>query len=503
VHDSDDVFIFGSEIKAFEPFLKMEPDVLSISSYIGGFGGPSKERTFFKDVRFVNPGTFMEIRRGAPSQHSSFFPITQFWDGDYAEELRKKPIKKIVDEAEETLFTSVRKHLIADAPIGALCSGGVDSSIVMAMASKIHNNLAIFHANVTGPNSEYQAALSLSRHLKLDLKAIAVDERDAIDMMPRVMDCYEHPFTYHTNSVPFLRVSQLVRDNGVKAILSGEGSDECYLGYDFLSDDHALMFYRRIPHYFQTFMRKTPKLRVLMGPEVLERDLLVHFLNGFEVSLDNESVNAKLSAPSGPPEWSPSYRAHMPAALPSARKMRSLQMLQYHLRTLLHRNDCLGMAASIECRFPFLDHASVRLAVNMPYSAKVRFGISRNPMHRFLVDKWVVRQIARRYLPPELSDRRKLGFPYRPFERIRIPREFYSDSPIADMLGLSSRAMEFLLEKSPDHLKLKLFHLDVWSRVCLYRFPEQQVLGRLKRYVNWPSENAGELQSRTQHALET
>jgi len=134
------------------------------------------------------------------------------------------------------------------------------------MASKIHNNLAIFHANVVGPSSEYQAARLLAKHLKLDLKSVDVYDDHFIDTIPDVMEHYEHPFCYHPNSIPFLKVSRLIRENGVKAILSGEGSDECYLGYDFLVNEHPLLFYRKIPGYIQRFLQKADKRRCGISP---------------------------------------------------------------------------------------------------------------------------------------------------------------------------------------------------------------------------------------------
>jgi asparagine synthase (glutamine-hydrolysing) len=89
----------------------------------------------------------------------------------------------------------------------------------------------------------------------------------------------------------------------------------------------------------------------------------------------------------------------------------SLQLIGDILRTLLHRNDCLGMAASIESRFPFLDSRLVKLAVNMPYRYKVRFSpAALQREHLFLRDKWVLRKVAERYLPAVLSQREETGF---------------------------------------------------------------------------------------------
>jgi asparagine synthase (glutamine-hydrolysing) len=472
----DDTFIFSSEIKAIGEYVPLEPDLLSISSYLHGFSGPTKGHTFFKNVEFASPGGVIRVARRKRAVHSHFFQMADFWDRNQAEKLRSASLPKLVDEAERLLCESVHQHLIADAPVGALCSGGVDSSLIMAMASKIHNNLAIFHSNVIGPNSEYPAALMLAKHLKLDLKTVDVSDDDFVDTVPDVMQHYEHPFSYHPNSIPFLQVSRLVRENGVKAVLSGEGSDECYLGYNEVVADHPLLAYRKIPRYIQMFLQKVPKVRAIIPPvDDRTADLLCALHNRFEVALDEEHTKSKIGA---------GY------ANGDGRYSQSIDLLNYHLRTLLHRNDALGMAASVEARFPFLNHDLVKFAVNLPYAAKIRFASSLNPAHPFLQDKWIVREVARRYLPRELSQRQKLGFPFHTFTRMRITPEFFSGSPLEHLLGISERGLRYLIEQAPANLVLKLFHLDVWAHTCLYKMNKASLVQRLRRHIELPRPSA-------------
>ncbi len=470
IHDGDSRFIFSSEIKAMRSYLRFEPDLLSISSYLQGFGGPTKNHTFFKNIKILPPGSIVTVCRGEPSRYESFFDVVDFWDEKHAEPAPKLDSRTAVDHVEELLLASVKKHLIADAPVGSLCSGGVDSSIVMAMAAKFHNNLAIFHANVKGPESEYEAALLLSRHLKLDLKSVDVNESDFIDEIPAVIEHYEHPFTYHPNSVPFLMVSRLVREHGVKAVLSGEGADECFLGYSHLLLEHPLMFRQRLSHHIRNCLKRIPKLRFLVAEcDHATQNLIMNLQNRFEVINDNRLMRLKLqNANNNVPD----------------RYFRTVDLLNYHLRTLLHRNDCLGMAASIEARFPFLDHPLVKCAVNMPYDFKIRF-VPRLITHGqpFLRDKWVIRQVAARYLPPELSFRKKLGFPASGFERMKISSLFFEKSPIAEMFDLSSSEMKLFLESADRILLTKLLHLDVWASIYLAGVPNDRILRRLRANI--------------------
>ena len=236
IYDQDDAFVFASEICAMRPWIPFAPDQLSIASYLSGFSGPTKGYTFFEQVQSLEPGGIITIRRGERATYRRFFSLESFCDPAEMERLQQLKLSRLVDEVDARLHASVRSQLVADAPVGALCSGGVDSSLLMAIAAKYHNNLAVFHANVVGPLSEYEAATRLAKHLKLDLKTVDVLDQDFLDKMPEVIGHYGYPYyPCNPHSIPFFMVSQLVHNNQVKAILSGEGADECFLGYSWLA----------------------------------------------------------------------------------------------------------------------------------------------------------------------------------------------------------------------------------------------------------------------------
>ena len=159
---------------------------------------------------------------------------------------------------EQLLYESVERQLFADSPVGAFCSGGVDSSVILAMAAKMHNNFAIFHANVVGPWSEVHAAKRLSKHLGLDLHVLDVEDSEFLTTLPDVMNQYEHPYTYHPNCAPFMLVSRLVRSHGVKGMLSGEGSDELFLGYPWLARQRLVNAYHKTGRTLRGLVRALP-----------------------------------------------------------------------------------------------------------------------------------------------------------------------------------------------------------------------------------------------------
>jgi asparagine synthase (glutamine-hydrolysing) len=466
VCNQSDAFIFSSEIRAMRPWFTFQPDLLSIAAHMSGFSGPTKGFSFYKDIEIVPPGSIIEVNKGAKARTRQFFSMSDFLDGDYRRRLDHLPTRKVVDDMEEQLADSVRMQLVADVPVGALCSGGVDSSLIMAMAAKSHNNLAVFHANVVGPNSEFDAASALARHLSLDMKSVEVSDRDFLERMPDVMLHYGHPCTYHQNSIPFMMVSQLVRHNNIKAVLSGEGSDECYHGYPHVIFNLAAYirsFKHRSPYQVFTQLKKWVLRRPTLRPPP---DPYVGIASRYETELENETLRhaVQKTAP----------------GMFNDKDLTSLVLLSYHLRTLLHRNDCLGMSAGIEARFPFLDTTLVKTAVNLPYRYKVRFSpTTRVRWHYFLRDKWIIRKIADRWLPRQLSRRRKIGFPVDAYRRMQIAPAFFRNSLCRDLMDLGEKEIDYFVTNASQNLKIRLLHLEVWAHVCLYDLPADQMLSRL------------------------
>jgi len=467
----DDFVIFSSEVKAMGPWIPLEPSREAIYAYLAGFGGSTRDHSFYARIELVAPGSVIKISRKECLQRKYFFRVLDFWDPEYRESLHRQTSAQIVDDLDERMTESVKRHLVADAPVGAFCSGGIDSSLVMAMAARVHPNLAIFHANVKGPLSEYDAASQLAGHLNLEMKSVDVSDRDFIEFLPKVIWHYEYPCNYHPNSVPFFLVARLVHENGVKAVLSGEGSDECFLGYGSIAYDGLRHTYQQRMEKVRRVIQRIPRIGKALWPEVDGRQTTVlALLRHFEREDDEMTIREHVEKVSG--------------KVMGSRESRSLVWLSYHLRTLLHRNDVLGMASSIEARFPFLDHDVVRLAVNMPYATKIRRSItSLDRSHPFIRDKWALREVANRYLPKNLSQRRKQGFPTNAYARLEIAPRFLADSLLNDILNLSSRECQLLTEASPSDFQVRLLFLDLWAQLYFAGLPIDAVQERLARAV--------------------
>jgi asparagine synthase (glutamine-hydrolysing) len=469
--EGEDFFAISSEVKGFGPWIPFEAEPFSIASYLLGFGGPTKGFTFYKQIKSLAPGTFVTVRRGEVPRHRAFFVLSNFWDRAELDDLESVPPRKMVDRMEELLFESVKRQMFADSRVGAFCSGGVDSSLLVAMAAKMHNNLAIFHANVRGPWSEYQAARRLSKHLKLDLNVVEVEDQDFVTALPDAMRQYEHPYTYHPNCVPFMMVARLARQHQVKGMLSGEGSDELFLGYPWFGRQRIVDLYYALGVRLRKLIHKVPSVGKIMWPHDGNRVQVIEALmNRGEVAEDERGIDVAARA------LGCDYIDH--------KQRLSMSYLNYHLRTLLHRNDCLGMEASIEARFPFLDHSFARTAVNMPSRYKLRFSPRvLEKAHPFVRDKWVVREVANRWLPREFSQRIKIGFWTTVFQRMEVSAEYFRDSNLRHFFELTEAQMGDVFEHADQDLRMRFLHLDVWHNTCLLQRPPAESTEKVRKHV--------------------
>lgn len=471
-------FAFASEIKAMRPFTEFTPDLGSVAAYLMKFGGPTKGLTFYDGIAELAPGHMLTLGPDGVAKTAPFFVVTDFLDDDLHERLKGLSDTQVADEFEALMTDAVASHAFADARVGAFCSGGVDSSLIVAMAAKIMPGIELFHAEVKGAWSEAPAAQALARHLKLDIHKVEVEEADFVASIPRVMRHYEYPFTYHPNCAPLMMIAELARDTGVKGLLSGEGSDELFLGYPWLGRKRLTDAYDGALAAMARGIRAIPAFGKILAPDRAGNFAAVRdILNGREILDDMNTVTEAL--------------ARHPAHAADPRMRWTLDYLGHHLRTLLHRNDTMGMAASIEARFPFLDNDLARFGVNLPGRHKLKRGLVFEKAHPFMRDKWVVRAVADRLIPRDLSQRIKIGFWTTVFQRLDIADAMLVSPHLGALLRLSTRQLEQMAAEAGPDLKLRLMHLDIWHRICIDGEDDATSQARLADMVTIRPEGAG------------
>ncbi|MGH3681301.1 MAG: asparagine synthase (glutamine-hydrolyzing), partial [Natronosporangium sp.] len=453
----DGGLVFGSELKALVStgLARAEPEPAAVNAALLGHSVTWGDRTLYRGVRAVRPGEQVRFDRRAGSlAYRRFASLLDWVDEDLYRELRAVPETEVVRRMAAAVTAGVRSRLVSDAPLGCLASGGVDSSLIATVAGQHRTDLPLFHAEVAN-DSERPAAEALARSLGLALRTVRVTDADIVAAIPEVTWFNDGPLIYHLNALPFYAVCRLASGDGIKVLLTGEGSDEYLLGYPEEALRPLLAAVDRVKAVPRSWLTAlSPKAARLFWPRA--QDTFGHRL-------------AELSSAFEQTRVADQARAALAGARPGRdhrSRVASFGLAQSHLVSLLHRNDRLGMAWGVEARFPFLAPEVVRLAVNLPDRYKLRRTLRPHDWrHPFIVDKWAVRKVASQRLPAALSARPKRGFPVSLMRRLTVSPKFFAGGFVADLYALDEPALALALGDLPSEWQTRLTLLEVWGQL--------------------------------------
>jgi asparagine synthase (glutamine-hydrolysing) len=393
---------FASEVKALlaHPDVPREVDPRRIPAFITYRYVPGDE-TLFRDVRCLPPGCAM-----LATAADGIGPPRPYWEVDFAEPPRAISVLEAEAELEELLTDSVRRRMVADVPVGAFLSGGLDSSLVVALMAKSHPEpVKTFSIGFDTGFSEASIARGVAHQLGTDHHEILVGSRNLIAHVPRVLEARETPIT-EASDIPIYLLSQLARTK-VTVVLSGEGADEVFAGYPKYAFEKAWtqlgflvprQVLRRVVEHLPFGLRR---LQLALDAVSLESPLERHaaWFGAFPLREREALLTPELFEIASPHAAVSSAfdRGRFPTTVEAAQFLDTRFWLPGNL---LLRGDRMTMAHSLELRCPFLDYRIVELGAKLPRHLKLR-GRS---------GKWILKRIARHYLPPEIVDRRKWGF---------------------------------------------------------------------------------------------
>ena len=410
-----DCLMFASQPRAFRlhPLFTPELDLAAFSGYVR-LGYVKSTDCIYSGVRQVEPGCFLRV---GPQGRTTF---VRYWSArDIAGAGKRHPI---VDETDaliglkEGLTEAVRDRLVSDVPLGAFLSGGIDSSLVVALMQKLASTpVKTFTIGFNEPvYDEAPFARKVANHLGTDHYELYLSASDALAVVPKLPDIYDEPFA-DSSQIPTWLVSSFARQT-VTVVLSGDGGDELFAGYSRYrqistmtgqdggaSGWHLLALSVRHAHAPRLQISKVlvKALRnsatVLMGrwplaARSLEERYRAMVSQGFDpatVLLRNEERIDPL--------WRGALAMDFPRAVERAQM---IDTLTYLPGDILTKVDRASMAVSLEVRAPLLDHRVMRYAWSLPISMKIRKG----------EQKWALKQLLREHLPSELFDRPKRGF---------------------------------------------------------------------------------------------
>lgn len=447
---------FGSELKALAgtPGFPTTIDLDGLRMYLK-YGYVPSPYTIYKTARKLPPGHHLICEAGRVT-------ISRYWDPlAYATPSREISDADAERELEDLLSTAVAQRRIADVPLGAFLSGGIDSSLIVAMMSE-QDNAPVQTFTIRFANPEYNEAdyaAKVARHCGTAHREELCDEQQMLDIVDRMPDMFDEPFG-DSSAIPTYLVSAVAR-RGVTVALSGDGGDELFFGYPryrhYADASWALNLPRSTRRIAALAARQSSARRMQRIADVLAHeggDPYSRFISWFSP----EQI-AKVTG-------APLYRDVFDRSDDVARTERPglLDLVSYLPDDILTKVDRASMATSLEVRAPLLDHRVVEFAVNLPLRLKRRGNVT----------KWLLRRLLYKRVPPELIERPKMGFgvPLRDWFRgpLRERMHDYVHGDDLRDLGLDPLAIRIMWDEfirgrhhRPD-LLWQVFVLVAWSR---------------------------------------
>jgi asparagine synthase (glutamine-hydrolysing) len=420
---SPERILFASQLKAFRPAPHWKPtiDEDAVVGYLR-HAYIAQPRTIYREAEKLAPGHILTLRQGSTSSPKCFWDLR---DIAVAGQRRNDPVpdpREAADRLDALLRDSVKLRMIADVPLGAFLSGGIDSSTVVALM-QAQSTRAVKTFSIGFHESGYdeaQCAKQVAAHLGTDHTEFYVEPRHALDVIPHLADWFDEPFA-DPSQIPTYLVSELTRKH-VTVALSGDGGDELFAGYNrYVWAERLARAVNLVPRPLrgasaaalralapQTWNRlfgfvpnawrpalpgdKLHKITTLLDnpqPDAIYRRLVSQWERP-------EEVAAAGREPRGP-MWDPTIARDFHDLVP---RMQFLDMITYLPDDILTKVDRATMAVGLEGRVPLLDHRVVAYSWSLPLEFKLRGGRS----------KWLLRQVLDRYVPRSLIDRPKMGF---------------------------------------------------------------------------------------------
>lgn len=402
-------FVFASELKAFIGFPgfteSIDRNAIALHLHHNYIPAP---HTIYQDLHKLLPGHILSLDISSDGKLSP--RIQSYWSAiEVANHGLSNQFSGSTDEAITRLDTllrdAVKLRMLADVPLGAFLSGGIDSSTVVAlMQSQSTRPVKTFSIGFNeAAYNEAGHAKAVASYLGTDHTELYVSPKDALDVIPSLPFHYDEPFS-DPSQIPTFLVSKLARQH-VTVSLSGDGGDELFYGYDrYLFTQRIWKTINWMPHRARISLGKAlmatipaswrlptalAEVLAIKQPELLYRRVRSHWKNPAAVVL-------------GADEWmlGSSLLVQHAAIRELHQWMMFHDLISYLPDDILVKLDRTSMAVGLEARVPILDHRVVEFAWTLPHDYKWRDGRG----------KWILREVLYKYVPRELIDRPKMGF---------------------------------------------------------------------------------------------
>lgn len=422
--------LFGSELKALKahPAFKGEIDRGALALYMRYCYVPAPY-TIYKGIRKLVPGAMIVFDSGC-SNPGGAVPAVYWSARDAAAQGLARPFRGTDAEAanalEKLLLDAIGGQMVADVPLGAFLSGGIDSSVIAALM-QAQSSKRIRTFTIGTDDKQYNEAVqakAVARHLGTDHTELYVSSSDALSVIPRLPGIYDEPFG-DSSQIPTFLISQMTRSH-VTVSLSGDAGDELFGGYNrYVWGKKIWNAARGIPYGMR---RAAAASMTALSPQAWDK--LFEFAGlavpaRYRQRMPGDRIH-KLAGLLGAGSQAEMYRLQCSTWKDAGRiipdavepvtaltdnalrldigdfilQMMYLDLISYLPGDILAKVDRAAMAVSLETRVPFLDHRVVEFAWQLPLDLKIRNGQG----------KWILRQVLHKHVPRELVDRPKMGF---------------------------------------------------------------------------------------------
>ena len=363
--------------------------------------------SIYRNIYKLEPGTIAEVK--LPFRGLNEIKVQNYWSvKEAARKGQENPFRgrfeEAADELERLLKASISEQMVADVPVGAFLSAGIDSSTIVALMQSLNSNKV--KSFTIGMNEEgYNEAVyakDIAKHLGTEHTELYITEEDAKAVIPKLATMFGEPFA-DSSQIPTYLVSKMTREH-VTVSLSGDGGDELFCGYtSYASVERIWNSIKRVPY----FLRKPCRELVLHSPLHRRSPYRIKgkllgaknpsdlYVASYEtdpltprISLDNQECSYKYS------EYNPEFLQE------PCHNIMLMDMLMYHPDDILVKVDRAAMAVSLETRVPMLDKDVVEFAWTLPLEYKKDGSVGKK----------VLREVLYRYVPKEMMERPKKGF---------------------------------------------------------------------------------------------
>jgi asparagine synthase (glutamine-hydrolysing) len=457
---------FGSEVKSIlcGPDVPREIDLESLDHYLSFLYTP-RDASIFRGIAKLPPGHLLTWRDGS-------LTVERYWQQPADESFRGSE-EDAIAQLTEVLTGAVRSHLVADVPLGAFLSGGIDSSVVVGLMSQV-SNAPVKTFSIGFDEREYDElpyARRVAEHFGTEHHEFVV-KPDGAAILDRMIGHFDEPFA-DSSAIPTWYVSEMARKH-VTVVLSGDGGDELFGGYDrYLPHPRVVQFDRYSPRA----LRRVAGLAAASLPNGMRgRNFLQHvardargryldsirfFSADDKAALLSADVRRRLGGADAEARLARHFAPY--AHLPWASQMMHFDADTYMPEDVLVKVDRMSMAHSIESRVPLLDTSVVEFAATLPAAFKLKNGRRKH----------ILKEVAARLLPRDIVDRRKQGFgvPLGGWFRGNM-RELFADTLLSPRsLSRGYFQAPFVRRLVEDHLSGRRDHtLRLWQLVVFERW---------------------------------